>query len=562
MRSKQSFTLRLSSQRGTGRVVARMVAAGVVAGLVGLIPTLAHAAKIQVGPTRTFKTLHDVKTIAAGDVIEVDGNVTYPGGVYIRASGTAAAPVTIRGVKVNGVRPKVSGSGAAGGPVEGLGFTVRADNVIVEGFDITASTSACFLHKGHNVTLRDSVVHDCPSHGLLSADDESGSLTLDTVEFHHSGQGDKRHQIYVAADETTHPGSVFRMQNCYVHDGNGGNNVKSRAERNEIRYNWIEGAYYHSIELIGPDAGEITAPREDGEVVGNVVIGNGSQKWHLVRIGGDEEETSTRGRYRFVNNTFVVQDKAASVIRIAFEAATLEFYNNVLYRSTGTGTTPFLGIGDQVGTTVYLGGTNWVGAGFSGIPAAITGTITGTDPGFENTAGKDFRLKSTSALIDKGTDAPATIASSPFPSPLAAPLFSPASSLVVYGSALARPVSGKRDIGAYEFGTASTGGGGNTPPGATPTNDAGVPSTSDGGVPPASTTPPGDPGSTGSNQNGDANGPGSQTYGASDPDGTGSADTASDAGGCSTTSRSSSTAGGALTLLIVVAASLRRRKAA
>lgn len=61
------------------------------------------------------------------------------------------------------------------------------------------------------------------------------------------------------------------------HHSNGGNNVKSRAERNEIYYNWIEDAYYHELELIGPDPGG--APdgwseelkREDSDVVGNVL---------------------------------------------------------------------------------------------------------------------------------------------------------------------------------------------------------------------------------------------------------------------------------------------------
>jgi hypothetical protein len=43
----------------------------------------------------------------------------------------------------------------------------------------------------------------------------------------------------MATDQTAYPGAVFRMQHSYVHDANGGNNVKSRAERNEIYYNWI-----------------------------------------------------------------------------------------------------------------------------------------------------------------------------------------------------------------------------------------------------------------------------------------------------------------------------------
>ena len=66
------------------------------------------------------------------------------------------------------------------------------------------------------------------------------------------------------------------MQHCYVHDGNGGNNVKSRAERNEIYYNWIEGAVYHELELIGPDRRAAAGwsedlAREDSDVVGNVL---------------------------------------------------------------------------------------------------------------------------------------------------------------------------------------------------------------------------------------------------------------------------------------------------
>ena len=71
----------------------------------------------------------------------------------------------------------------------------------------------------------------------------------------------------MATDETAYPGAVFRMQHCYVHDANGGNNVKSRAERNEIYYNWIEGAYYHELELIGPDGQAESLKREDSDVV-------------------------------------------------------------------------------------------------------------------------------------------------------------------------------------------------------------------------------------------------------------------------------------------------------
>ena len=67
-----------------------------------------------------------------------------------------------------------------------------------------------------------------------------------------------------------HPGSVFRMEHCWVHDGNGGNGVKSRAERNEIYYNWIEGSYYHELELIGPDGMDESLARERPPAGGGV----------------------------------------------------------------------------------------------------------------------------------------------------------------------------------------------------------------------------------------------------------------------------------------------------
>ena len=94
---------------------------------------------------------------------------------------------------------------------------------------------------------------------------------------HHYGRRRVAHQIRVATDEVAHPGSVFRMQHCYLHDANGGNNVKSRAERNEIDHNWIEGAVYYELELIGPEpegsGGRLVGDlvREDSDVVGNVL---------------------------------------------------------------------------------------------------------------------------------------------------------------------------------------------------------------------------------------------------------------------------------------------------
>ena len=227
----------------------------------------ASATTYQVGPGKPNAAIADVANmLVAGDIVEVDGNQTYAGGVVLAKSGSAAQKITIRGLRINGKRPVLSG---ATNTIE-----VQGSHVVVEGFELTAGTFRCFYHHGDDITLRDSVIHDCPRHGLLGADTDSGSLLMEYVEVFKCGGGTQDHQVYMATDEMTHPGAVFRMQYCFLHDGNGGNNVKSRAERNEIYYNWIEGALYHELELIGPDpaggAPEILK-REDSDVVGNVL---------------------------------------------------------------------------------------------------------------------------------------------------------------------------------------------------------------------------------------------------------------------------------------------------
>jgi hypothetical protein len=185
------------------------------------------ATTYQVGTTRTYKSISEVASlVGSGDVVEVDGGATYPGDITFSTSGTAAQKITIRGIRSGGARPVLSGGTNT--------IQLAGDHYVLEGFDITGGSSRCVFHHADDITIRDTVIHDCPTHGLLGADTDSGSLLLEYSEVHHCGSGDTHHQIYMATDETAHPGSVFRMQFCYVHDGNGGNNVKSRAERNEM----------------------------------------------------------------------------------------------------------------------------------------------------------------------------------------------------------------------------------------------------------------------------------------------------------------------------------------
>jgi hypothetical protein len=403
----------------------------------------------EVGPGKPYASLKNVASLLKpGDVVNLYGGTTYAGDVNLTVAGTAASKITIHGVPVNGKRPVLSGGTNT--------LHVNGDHMIIEGLEITGGTSRCVFHHADDIVIRDTVVHDCPHHGILGADQDSGSLTLDRVEVYKCGSGDQYHQVYMATDETAHPHSVFRMQNSFIHDGNGGNNVKSRAERNEIYYNWIEGAFYHDLELIGPDGQADNLAREDSDVVGNVLYHAGS--FYTIRIGGDGTG-DTSGRYRFVNNTIVVPTATRAVFQMFDRIDSLEAHNNViaaanLYNEADV---------KWVNGRTISGQKNWVSNSAQNVPSEWTGTLRGASPGLTNTAAFDFRPTSTSPLVNAGVTTTVSPSGHSFPNPLALPLFEPPARKLP-ASASARAANGVIDIGAYENGTAAP-----APPPTTPT---------------------------------------------------------------------------------------------
>src|SRR5690242_19916279 len=116
--------------------------------LVSLIARSASATTYQVGPTRQLKKLQDVQTtLKPGDVVEVDGDATYPGGVWFKSgvSGTDAQKVTIRGIKVNGKRPVISGDGT--GEIAGYGMILNGNHFVLESLEVTNASTVCIMHK-------------------------------------------------------------------------------------------------------------------------------------------------------------------------------------------------------------------------------------------------------------------------------------------------------------------------------------------------------------------------------------------------------------------------------
>lgn len=366
-----------------------------------LIAALAHASV----SAATFRasTAAELEKAAArlepGDVLEVAGG-SYRGQITLRSSGTPERPVIVRGV--GEPRPAIVTSGGVRG---GAALRVWSSHCVIEHLEITANRDAAtgrgIYVVADGVTIRDCAVHDVAGQGIQSSD-TSGALTLDRVEVFRCGSGMYAHQIYVATDNARFPRAVFRMSECYVHDGLGGNNVKSRAGRTELVGNWIEGAAFHELDLIGADPKGQQAPpgavREDADIAGNVLRKRAGSRGAFARLGTDTTGASD-GRYRFLHNTFVADADCRGPLTIFRTAAvqSLEVFNTVIDSPAAKVRL----IDGAPGATT--GAANWITARAADVPASWTGTLRGDDPGFRDVAALDFRPRAGSPLVGAGT---------------------------------------------------------------------------------------------------------------------------------------------------------------
>jgi hypothetical protein len=444
------------------------------AALFALLPCSALAATYTVGPAGSgaqytqLGAVFSARDLTPGDIVLVKGGATYNGGVVVEDddSGTAANPVIIKWDRTGGTRPKLQGG-------EHTVKFQESNHIVFEGFDVTGGSKSCIFNGGHNVTVRDSVIHDCPAHGVLGADDGSGSFTLEYNEIYNAGANDQKHPIYMTSDAARYPGSVFLMRYNYVHDGKGGNLIKSRHERNLIYYNWLEGGVYQEIELIGPDCaawpnGNPPNINADSDVVGNVIIHTSTTHNSAIRLGGDLNGRS-RGLVRLVNNTILI-DRAAggtSAVLVQLGLKGLEMHNNVIYQPSSTGAPAILsennnpqnvqcGFSDKRpwldGVRRVAGSDNWVESTATQVPSEWVRTSLGIDPLLTNIAQRKLRPGPGSPLLNRGNNAPTTPAGFPFPSPLTLPAYDPPlRAKLAIGDEHARlPLGAPIDIGALE----------------------------------------------------------------------------------------------------------------
>lgn len=436
------------------------------------LPAVALAATYTVGPSgrqyTQLSTLVDSVDLEPGDIVLVDGGATYNGNILVRSGdrGAAGNPVTFRWNRSAGsTRPILQGG------THTIKFQ-QSNHVVFEGFDVRGGTSSCLFSEAHDVTVRDSIIRDCPSHGILGADNNSGSFTLEYSEVFNSGSGTQRHSIYMQSDEVAYPGSVFLMRYNYIHDGVGGNLLKNRHERALIYYNWFENSPYQELELIGPDCETQQAGwtadlrREDVDMVGNVIVHSSGWR-NAIRTGGDLNGRN-QGRLRMVNNTIIFNRSGiANALLVQLGQESIEMHNNVVYQ-TGSGAapnilyenpaadvdTPYCGPMSREPWTSgrkVAGSNNWVQSSAARVPAEWTDTLRGADPLFTNLAQFQLRPAANSPLVSAGNPSPPTPSAFPFPSPLALPQFDPPlRARMAIGAQVARVFGTRIDIGALE----------------------------------------------------------------------------------------------------------------
>jgi hypothetical protein len=272
--------------------------------------------RLQVGPTRSVKTLRDASRIAAaGTSIEVDAG-DYVGDVAVWNNDS----VTLRSV---GGRARLIASGAA---AEGKGiWVVRAKGMRIDGFDFEGATVPSRNGAGIRFDEGSLFVKDCRflhnEMGLLTNNDPDSTLEVEGCEFAFNHRPDgHNHNLYV--------GSIAHLSvtGSYFHHARTGHLLKTRAARNHIFYNRLtdETGGTGSYELEFPNGGE-------AYVVGNLIAQDPrTENRQLISFGAEGFRFRHNALY-LLNNTLVDPVPQGGVfLRVAPGGSTVRAINNLL----------------------------------------------------------------------------------------------------------------------------------------------------------------------------------------------------------------------------------------
>ena len=425
-------------------------------------------------------------TLQPGDIVRIHWRPEpYREKWVICRQGTADQPITVTGVPgPNGELPVISGVNATTpanlnfwseqrGVIKIGGANIPADTmprfIVIEGLEIrgahpdyqftgrnnvvqnyASAASPIFIEKGENIIIRNNIITD-GANGLFAASSDSAQSRNILVEGNYIyGNGIVgsifQHNNYTAAINITFQFNRFGP----LRSGAPGVNLKDRSAGLVVRYNWIEGGNRNIDMVEGEDTAVI---RNDPAyrktfVYGNVLIKQDGGNNQVVHYGGDNGNPATyrKGKLYFYNNTIYSLRAGTTVLmRLSTNDETADARNNIIFNTAAGTSLAMLAEAGQLTLANNWAKTGWrnshEGGGFTGSVSGGPTMITGTQPGFADTAAQNFSLTAGSAAIDSGTSLhPDTLPDNAL-----------LSQYVKHRSIIPRPSAGPMDLGAFEY---------------------------------------------------------------------------------------------------------------
>ena len=447
----------------------------------------ANATVYEVKPNTALDTIAEVPwaTLQPGDTVLIHWRQnSYAEKWVIGRSGTAALPITVRGVVgPNGELPVIDGRNAVTPP--GLNFwsenrgvikiggsnvpdSTYANYIVIENLEIrsghpdytftddsganqtySTSASSIFVERGENITIRNCKIHDSANGFFVASGDDGVSRNILVEGNYIVGNGVVgsifQHNNYTAAVNITFQYNRFGPPRT----GAPGVNLKDRSAGLVVRYNWIEGGNRNLDLVDGEDSSIIRNAPEYRKtfVYGNVLIKQDGGNNQAVHYGGDSGTTADyrKGKLYFYNNTlYSIRAGTTVVMRLSTNEETCDARNNIFFNTAAGTSLAMLAESGALTLANNWAKTGWRNSHEGAFGGSVTGgstMIVGTTPGFVDAASQDFHLQSTSAAVNAGISLHSDVL----------PANAPVRQYVLHQAGQARPVSGILDLGAFEY---------------------------------------------------------------------------------------------------------------
>ncbi len=410
------------------------------AGLCGvvLLSGVALATEYHVGSGQTYATMNallSAVTLGDNDIAWV-----HPGtyGSFAASSGGGSSQATAVQIRAYDPNNKPIFSGGTNCIAIQSGATKWWK---LDGLEQKSSTSRGIYHTCGGLTIQNCYVHNNAQDGIMSGmcntrPANPGTLIVEYCELASNGSGTQYHSWYVQENSMT-------ARYNWTHNENGGIGYKDRSRTSLLEYNLIEEGSSSAgcaISFCGWDDSEMPDVGQTATMVGNVVTkSGGGNTWLFVNNirmadGGNAGQTAPGYLYLY-NNSFYSENHTGPMLADD-EVSIIAAHNNIFHSASCTS------MYDQVDGAagpgqVLTSYNNWVKSTMSR-PAAFTNTVTGSAPGWVNTAtsGGDFHLTSGSACINAGRNSVSVLPTKEYSHPC---------------SYTTRPSDGTIDIGAYEY---------------------------------------------------------------------------------------------------------------